>query len=118
VVILLVEDERDIHMMAQDELNQAGLSVVSAFSADEAVGILERRDDIKVVFTDVNMPGRLDGLMLAAVVRDRWPPVHLIVTSGHPPAGPLPERAVFVPKPYRPSHIVEMIAAWERGASR
>jgi DNA-binding NtrC family response regulator len=97
-------------MMAQEELDRAGFSVVTAFNADEAVDILEHRDDIEVVFTDINMPGRLDGLKLAAVVRDRWPPVHLIITSGKESPEHLPDRAVFVPKPYRTQTIVDLIS--------
>lgn len=63
-------------------LEEAGYSVVASKNADEAIAILESRDDVDIVFTDINMPGSMDGLSLAAAVRDRWPTIKLIVTSG------------------------------------
>ena len=70
-------------MMAVDLVEDAGFDAVEARSADEAVAILEARTDICVVFTDVDMPGSMDGLKLAASIRDRWPPIEIIITSGH-----------------------------------
>ena len=80
----------------------AGFDVVEAGNADEAISILEARPDIRVVFTDINMPGSMDGLKLARFVRDRWPPIKIIATSGHFTArdGDLPDGGVFLPKPY------------------
>jgi CheY-like chemotaxis protein len=80
----------------------AGFEAIEAADADEAVRILESRDDIRLVFTDIDMPGSMDGMKLAATVRDRWPPVEIILTSGHIAAQnvTLPERGVFFPKPY------------------
>ena len=72
-VVLIVEDELLIRMHAVDMIESAGFDVVEAENADEAIAILERRADITVVFTDVNMPGSMDGLKLAAAVRGRWP---------------------------------------------
>ena len=63
----------------------AGFEVIEAASADEAMRIFERRSDIRVVFTDIQMPGSMDGLKLAHAVRDRWPPIKIIVTSGREP---------------------------------
>jgi CheY-like chemotaxis protein len=70
-VILVVEDESLIRMHAVEMIEEA-FEVVEAASADEAIAILEARLDITVVFTDIQMPGRMDGLKLAAAVRDRW----------------------------------------------
>ena len=88
--------------LAIDFMEEAGFEVVEATNADEAVAILEARSDIRIVFTDIDMPGSMDGMKLAAAVRDRWPPVEIIVVSGHKRHIDilLPERAVFFPKPY------------------
>jgi CheY-like chemotaxis protein len=101
-VVLVVEDEPLQRMMAVDLVLDAGFDVVEAWSADEAVAILESRSDICVVFTDVDMPGSMDGLKLAAAIRDRWPPIEIIVTSGHMrmTEDALPARSVFFSKPY------------------
>lgn len=101
-VVLVVEDEPLQRMMAVDLVLDAGFDVVEAWSADEAVTILESRSDIRIVFTDVDMPGSMDGLKLAAAIRDRWPPIEIIVTSGHMrmTENVLPDRSVFFSKPY------------------
>jgi two-component system, response regulator PdtaR len=66
------------------------------------VRILEAREDVGIVFTNVRMPGSMDGKKLAAADRDRWPPINLVVVSGHLVADPdLPEGAMFFRKPYR-----------------
>ena len=101
-VILVVEDEVLIRMVAVSVAEESGFEVLSAATADEAIGILESRSDIRLVFTDVHMPGSMDGLRLAHAVRGRWPPVELLVTSalGNVTAKDLPERGRFLPKPY------------------
>ena len=81
-VVLVVEDEGLIRMNATAMVEEAGFEAIAASDADEAIRILESRNDIRAVFTDVHMPGSMDGLRLARVVRKRWPPVALIVTSG------------------------------------
>ena len=100
--ILVVEDEPLLRLMAVDIVEDAGFQALSAASADEALAILETRGDVWLLFTDVQMPGSMDGLRLAHAVRDRWPPVELIVTSGrgHIPANDLPDRGRFFAKPY------------------
>jgi CheY-like chemotaxis protein len=76
--------------------------VVDARNADEAIEILKARPDIRIVFTDIDMPGSMDGLKLAAAVCDRWPPIEIIITSGkvRPAASDIPARGVFLSKPY------------------
>ena len=69
--------------MAGDLVEDAGLEPIFASNADDAVRILEGREDVGIVFTDVRMPGSMDGIKLAAAVRDRWPPIKLVVVSGH-----------------------------------
>jgi DNA-binding LytR/AlgR family response regulator len=73
--------------------------------------ILERRLDITVVFTDIQMPGSMDGIKLAAAVRDRWPPIKIVATSGHVKlgVGDLPQGGRFLPKPYSPAEITKIL---------
>jgi CheY-like chemotaxis protein len=101
-VILVVEDEVFIRMMAVKVAEDSGFEALSAASADEAIRILESRSDVRLVFTDVNMPGSMNGLRLAHAVRGRWPPVELLVTSalGDITAKDLPDRGRFLAKPY------------------
>jgi CheY-like chemotaxis protein len=74
-----------------------------AANADEAIAILVSREDIRIVFTDIDMPGSMDGLKLARAVRERWPPIELILISGHFDIrqDEIPERGRFFSKPYR-----------------
>src|ERR1700734_1410180 len=81
-VVLIVEDEPLMLIDAVDLVTDAGFLAIGAKNADEAIRILESRDDIRIVFTDVNMPGAMDGIRLARAVRGRWPPIKIIVTSG------------------------------------
>jgi two-component system, response regulator PdtaR len=110
-VILIVEDEAIIRMVAVQILEEAGFATLEANSADVALRILEVRADVRAVFTDINMPGTIDGLRLAHAVRGRWPPIHLILTSGlmSPRREDLPAGGRFIRKPYEAAHIVAMI---------
>jgi YesN/AraC family two-component response regulator len=85
----------------------AGYRAIEASNADEAIAILEARKDIRIVFTDIEMPGSMDGLKLARAIRDRWPPIELILTSGHFDVreNDIPERGLFFSKPYRDREI-------------
>jgi CheY-like chemotaxis protein len=108
-VILVVEDEVLVRMMAVAIAEDGGFEALSAASADEAIGILESRSDVRLVFTDVNMPGSMNGLRLAHAVRGRWPPVELLVTSalGDITAKDLPDRGRFLAKPYDDATLLE-----------
>lgn len=81
-VVLVVEDEMLLRMRAVDMVEDAGFTPVEAVDADEAVAILESRSDIALLFTDIQMPGSMDGLKLAHAVRKRWPPIKIILVSG------------------------------------
>jgi CheY-like chemotaxis protein len=107
-VILVVEDETIIRMGAVQMLEDAGFTVVEAGNAHDAVSILEDRNDVCAIFTDINMPGTMDGIKLARMVRGRWPPIHLIVTSGlvFPNNDDLPPGGKFIHKPYDPRHVI------------
>jgi CheY-like chemotaxis protein len=112
--ILIVEDELLVRLCAVDTVAAAGFEVIEASSADEAIRILECRNDIRVVFTDIHMPGSMDGLKLAHAVRDRWPPIKIIVTSGRQlvPKDDLPEGGRFFAKPYDPTEICRALREW------
>jgi two-component system, response regulator PdtaR len=111
--VLIVEDEFLVREMVQVELEDAGYEVLVADNADVAIAILEARTDIHLVFTDINMPGSMDGLKLAACVRDRWPPVHIIITTGKARPQEIPANALFIPKPYIGRTVVEAIRTFE-----
>jgi CheY-like chemotaxis protein len=106
-IVLVVEDEPLLRLMAIDLVEKIGFEAIEAADADEAVLILEARTDIQIVFTDIDMPGSMDGMMLAAAVRDRWPPIEIVIVSGHsrPADSELPDRSVFFSKPYDPSVV-------------
>jgi CheY-like chemotaxis protein len=110
-VVLVVEDEYLVRLYAADVLVEAGFNVVQANNADEAIALLEARKDIRLVFTDIDMPGEMDGLKLAAAVRDRWPPIQLILTSGkyNPDDDCIPDRGHFLPKPYHANSLANAV---------
>ena len=83
ISVLVVEDEALIRMDMVDFLQREGFEVFEAAHSAAAIEILERTPSISIIFTDIDMPGTMDGLALAAAVRDRWPPVKIVVTSGH-----------------------------------
>lgn len=116
-VVLIVEDEPMLLIAASDVVEEAGFDVEVAIDADEAVRILESRTDIRIVFTDIDMPGSLDGMKLAACIRDRWPPIDILITSGQktPALADLPARAVFLPKPYRSADVKRILCEMVAG---
>ena len=89
-----------LRMMAVDVVEDAGFEAVEAADADAALAILETRSDIKVLFSDIRMPGSMDGLSLARAVKDRWPPVKIVLTSGHCTEQDVDKDLIFFPKPY------------------
>jgi CheY-like chemotaxis protein len=110
-VVLIVEDEPLLRMSAAHMVETAGYHAVEASNATEAIRILESRLDIRILFSDIDMPTGLDGVKLAALVRDRWPPIEIILVSGHerPLVSDLPSRTVFFAKPYREADIIGQI---------
>ena len=112
-------------MGAVDLLTEAGFQVVEAESADEAIRVLKSRPDIHLAFTDVGMPGTMDGVKLSHCIRDRWPPVKLIVASGQTilAESQLPAGGRFFAKPYDDGAFIGAISGMlseedgERGRS-
>ncbi len=111
-VVLVVEDSAIIRMGAVDLVLSAGYEALEACDADEAIRILESRSDIDLVFTDVQMPGTMDGIKLSHYIRERWPPVKLIVASGATilEESSLPGGSKFFSKPYDDHTIADAMA--------
>lgn len=111
-VVLIVEDSTLIRMGAVDLVLSAGYEALEARDADEAIKILESRNDIDLVFTDVQMPGTMDGIKLCHYIRERWPPVKLLVASGAAilEESSLPVGSTFFSKPYDDHKITDAMA--------
>lgn len=109
--VLMVEDEALILLATAEDLREAGFTVFEATNADDAIALLEAHPEIRILFTDVDMPGSMDGLKLSAAVRDRWPPTLILVTSGKALVGrsELPAGGRFLPKPYSTTRVVSAI---------
>ena len=110
--VLVVEDDPLILMTAAEALREAGFTVVEAETADEAAAILRTAaDQVRVVFSDIEMPGSMNGLTLARIVSDAWPAISVVLTSGRltPCPSTLPDRARFVAKPYDLGHVATLI---------
>lgn len=111
VKILVVEDEALIRLALVQLLEEAGYDTYEARDAESAIRLLERHDDVRVVVTDVDMPGTMDGMRLAHYVRGKWPPIKLLVISGKVGLSPheLPEGTGFMSKPYEETQMLELL---------
>jgi two-component system, response regulator PdtaR len=111
VLVCIVEDEAFIRMEAIDLISDAGFMTVDAGNADDAIKLLETRTDIRVIVTDIDLPGTMDGLRMAHAIRKRWPPIEIIILSGQikPTAADIPLRGVFFAKPYDPDLLLAEI---------
>jgi DNA-binding NtrC family response regulator len=118
-ILVLVEDEPAVREVAVETLEIDGFKVIEAPSADYAVTILQARDDIRVVFTDVTMPGHLNGFDLAQIAKSLHPNISVIVTSGALPSGfsGLAPEARFLQKPYRMTGVIRLIHELPEGSS-
>ncbi len=111
-VVLLVEDELLVRMAAADDLHDAGFHVLEAANADVALAVLETcSNDVQVLFTDIDMPGSMNGLDLAESVQQRWPHISLLISSAYhkPHPGQMPDEGRFVSKPYSSEDVVQHI---------
>jgi CheY-like chemotaxis protein len=115
-VVLIVEDEPLLRLNAVSMIEAGGFDTLEARSTDEAIALLETDSRIRIVFADIYLPGSMDGLRLAAVVRERWPPVELVLTSGHVEvsADDLPDRGLFLSKPYSAGQLVNALQSFIR----
>jgi CheY-like chemotaxis protein len=110
-VVLVVDDEEMLRMHAADLLEEKGFLVVEAENAAAALEVFKTRDDVRLLFTDVQMPGAMDGMDLAREVHQRWPNVLLVITSGQtrPSRAEIPDDGRFVAKPYRAAELLDQI---------
>ena len=118
-VVLVVEDQYLLQMAALELVESAGFTGVGVSNADEAIKILEARQDIRIVLTDVEMPGTMDGVRLAHFIRVRWPPIHLIIVSGRAvlAESDIPTCSKFFSKPYQDETIVSELQRLMQSAS-
>jgi CheY-like chemotaxis protein len=107
IPILVVEDQLLVRIGIVATLEDAGFDAVEAGTAAEAITVLVNRPDIRIVFTDIEMPGTMDGLALSHYVRRRWPPTLIVVSSGRkrPTAAEMPVDTVFISKPHSQSEL-------------
>lgn len=110
-VVLVVEDEPLLRMLACDIVERAGFEAIEASDADQAIGILETREDVRLVFTDIDMPGTMDGVKLAHYIRDRWPPILLVLGSSQAVLDEtaLPAGSTTFTKPYEEALIASTL---------
>jgi len=108
-----VEDEFFLRINAVLMIEDAGFDVLEAVDADQAIEILEVRPDIHVIFTDLEMPGSMDGLKLAHAVRGRWPPIKIILASGQLSlsCSDIPQHSRFFGKPLKPGEMIAQMQA-------
>lgn len=111
IKVLVVEDEPLVRMLAVDLVEDVGFEAIEACNADEAISILNSEHDIRVLISDINMPGSMDGVQFAAAARERMPSLEIIVVSGKLRLWPeqLPEGSVFLPKPYDIDRLSETL---------
>jgi len=109
--VLIVEDEPLVRMVAVDAICECGLPAYEAVDAADALGVLRKHPEIALVFTDINLPGSMNGLVLAARIHKLWPKIELIVTSGRERLldRQLPDHGSFLAKPYGLTQLVELI---------
>ena len=114
--VLVVEDEPLLNLDVSEALRDDGLDPIQVGTAEAALAVLETRSDIRLVFTDVNLPGKIDGIALASQIQLRWPQIDLLITSGRRQIGLEQSEVVtsydrFVPKPYRAEAVARRIHA-------
>ena len=111
IAALVVEDDALVRFDLAQTLQAEGYSTFEAADAAEAIAVLEKNPKIRVVFTDVQMPGTMDGLELSRYVRKRWPPTIIVVSSGHctPTIAEMASDALFIPKPYVPQALSNVL---------
>jgi CheY-like chemotaxis protein len=108
LIVLVVEDEMLLRMRAVDMVEDAGYTPVEAVDADDALAILQSRSDIALLFTDIQMPGSMNGLQLAHAVHERWPPIKIILASGQLNllSQDIPQHSRFFGKPLKPGEMI------------
>jgi CheY-like chemotaxis protein len=111
ITVLVVEDDELVRELAVEFLSDAGFQVLEAGNGEEALSLLESNPNIRVLFTDINMPGPLDGITLASMAAVQWPHLAIIIGSGNvlPRSGALPSGITFIRKPCDPESVIQLI---------
>jgi two-component system, response regulator PdtaR len=111
VTVLVVEDDELVRELGVEFLSEAGFQVLEAGNGQEALSLLESNPKVGVLFTDVNMPGPLDGITLASIAAVKWPHLQIIIGSGNvlPRSGGLPKGVTFIRKPCDPESVIQLI---------
>lgn len=117
-VILVIEDEPVLRLEIVDMLEDDGFEVVVATNVDNAIQILENRLDIRIVYIDLDMPRGVDGVKIAAAIRDRWPPIEIVLTASRVDGArvQLPVRSKFFPKPINRTSVIRTMRAFAEHA--
>jgi two-component system, response regulator PdtaR len=113
---MVVEDEYFIRAMIADEMRDCGFHVIECCTADEAIDVLNAGADVDVVFSDIRMPGSLDGAALASLVKEQFPDLTVILTSSESPMNGASAMR-FIPKPYHPESVIKTITDLLQGTS-
>ena len=110
-VVLVCEDEELVRVVSCESLEEAGLTVLEAADATEALALIETHPEIRVLVTDVKMPGWMSGIDLARLVEKKWPEISILVTSAYYTAeeGDLPENMTLLPKPFSPDALARKV---------
>lgn len=113
-VVLVIEDEPVLRLEIVDLLEDDGFAVVEATGVENALHILETRLDIRIVYMDLDMPKGVDGVKIAAAIRDRWPPIEIVLTASRVDGArvKLPVRSRFFAKPINPARVMETVRAF------
>ncbi|WP_312794850.1 response regulator [Tianweitania sp.] len=113
-IVLVIEDEPVLRIDIVDMLEDDGFGVVEATSVENAIAILETRLDIRIVYMDLDMPRGVDGVKIAAAIRDRWPPIEIVLTASRVDGAriQLPVRAKFFAKPIDPIQVISAVRAF------
>jgi len=116
-IVMVVEDEFFVRVMIADKLRAAGFPVVECRDADEALEVLHSGMTVSLMFTDIRMPGSMDGVRLAQTVRDQFPALKIVFTSSELPPATVASAEQFVPKPYDPKSVIRRIDGLLKGTS-
>jgi CheY-like chemotaxis protein len=117
--ILVVEDEVLIRLMIAQELRAAGFMVIEAVNASEALAVLQTTNRVDALMTDIRLPGFMDGVRLATLVRSAWPQIKIIIASAYPPDTLAPGlKDNFIGKPYHPDRVIERIRKLLKGGDQ
>lgn len=111
IQVLVVEDEPLLLMMALDLVEDIGFEVFEATNADDALRLLEAQPGIQIVWTDIDIPGSMNGLVFATAVRERYPPIEILIVSAmtQPLLHQMPERGIFFTKPYNRKELAQTL---------